>query len=171
MKKSLIALLLCASALMAQPAKMAISGANTYLNQRVKFSGDDFLTLTSGQTVYSDPIVIESATIRPGQMIAIEYFGTSSNSANSSYRIDIESRICTTPSNSTGCPNQWLTGPWRRIYNTQRFADTVTVVQLPTDTTSVSHATMIPTGNQIRLKFQATGTSSHYFRDVFIRGF
>lgn len=171
MKKSLIALLICASALMAQPAKMAISGANTYLNQRVKFSGDDFLTLTSGQTVYSDPIVIESATIRPGQMIAIEYMGIASDSNSSAYRIDVESRICTTPASSTGCPSQWLTGRFRRIYNTGRFSDSVTVAILPSDTTPVSHATMIPTGNQIRLKFQATGATSNYFKEIFVRGF
>ena len=126
MKKTLITIAVLASALMAQPTKSATSGANTYTNARIEFGGNRFLTLTPGMDTLSDPITIENAGIRPGQMMAIEYFAIASDSTTSGYKISIQSRVCLS-SASSGCPNVWLTSRFRGIYNTDHFADTVDV--------------------------------------------
>lgn len=170
MKRSLIAIAVFASALMAQPSKTATSGANTYTNARIEFGGNRYLTVTAGMDTLSDPITIESAGIRPGQMMAIEYFAIASDSTTSSYRLSVQSRVCI--SLPTGCPNKWLTPRFRGIYNTRHFADTVVVTTIPSsDTSSVSHSTMIPTGNQLRIRVRAISATSVYLRDLYLRGF
>lgn len=162
MKKTLITLALLAPLTFGQAQKVAGAGASYGLNQNITFGGNNFLLIGSSTDTLSDPIVAEIQTIRPGTFLGIEYKAKAADSANVGYTISIQSRTCGNPQTGVGCPNQWLVPRFRFFQNGERFADTLRVTLIPNDTTQVGHYTLIPTGNQWRLRVKGGGSSAVY---------
>lgn len=162
MKKSLITLALLAPLTFGQTQKVAPAGAAYGLNANITFGGNNYLTIESSTDTLSDPIVAEIQSIRPGTFLGIEYKGIAADSATVGYTISIQSRTCQNPVTGTLCPDQWLMPRFRFFQNGSRFQDTLRVNLIPEDTTQVGHYTLIPTGNQWRLRVKGSGASDVY---------
>jgi len=166
MKKSLITLALLASLSFGQTNTTVQAGVKNVFAPNVLFGGNPFLTITPSTDTTSDVFLVETQNVRPGTFFAIEYKGISADSASSGFDITIESRFCTTPTNNTTCPTQWLTRRFRTLLNNQHFADSINVALIPQDTTQFSHSSLIPTGNQWRLRVNGNGSSYTNFWKV-----
>ncbi len=151
---------------MAQPSLTADNGAKYILNQNITWGGNNFITADSTKDTLSDPVVFEITSganaFRAQTFIGIEYKAIASDSNSSDFRMELQSRVCANPVTSTGCPTQWLTHRFRTIYDTAHFYDIINVPKVPNDTTQFGNYTLIPTGNQIRVRLVPGGKSTRW---------
>lgn len=168
--KFVLIVMVFSSVLFAQPTKEAVNGGSYIINQPVTFGGNNFLVLTSNKDTASDPVVTEVSSIRAAMFTSLEFKAITSDSNNSSIRIEFQSRTCTNPTLGTGCPTQWQSHRFRRVYDTAHFYDTFNIDKVPQETTQVSLTTQIPTGNQYRFKVTSGSGDASYLKFIKLLG-
>lgn len=156
MKKAILYTLLFASVALSQTNQVVQAGVKNFFGPNVLFGGNNFLAIGSGTDTVSDFFPANIGLVRPGTFVAIEFKGISADSAASAFSILLESRTCPTATSATGCPTQWLTRENRTLLNDQHFADSMYIAKVPEDTTQKSASTLIPTGNQWRIRVKGS---------------